>query len=274
MGFGAFHLADFDVFETANIQRQVGATVNSLGRPKVAVMAEIAATINPEVKIKTFPQGITPENIDEFLSGADIVVDGIEFFAIETRRMLYQAARRHGLPVVHAGPLGYGATLLTFMPDGVSFDEYFGMEEGLTKAEQLLAHALGHSRGVRSDVDPSRVDFDARRGPALASACMLCSALAATEVLKLACRRGRPASPPHGLYADPFRGRMHRLRARPSLTRTLRGRFLRYLAFRRFPALAAMHEREISERTTGLNAAEPLASNVAQRAKTEQTCTI
>jgi hypothetical protein len=34
MGFGAFHLADFDVFETANIQRQVGATVNSLGRTR------------------------------------------------------------------------------------------------------------------------------------------------------------------------------------------------------------------------------------------------
>ena len=47
LGIGRFHLADFDRFELHNFNRQVGATVHTVGRPKVDVMAEMASAINP-----------------------------------------------------------------------------------------------------------------------------------------------------------------------------------------------------------------------------------
>jgi molybdopterin/thiamine biosynthesis adenylyltransferase len=248
LGIGGFHLADLDTFEVANFNRQLGANLDTVGRAKVDVLAEVAQNINPACDVRTFPDGIAPDNIDDFLSGVDIVVDGLEFFAIDVRRTLYRACRRHRIPVVHAGPVGFGATLLVFLPGGISFDEHFRIDDGMTRVEMLLAHALGHSRGFSSDVDARHVDVNARCGPALASACLLCAALAGMEVLKLVTGRGRLAAAPRGIYFDPYRGRAAGLRPRPSLTRSLRGRLLRWFLFRRFPAFRALHEQELSAR--------------------------
>jgi molybdopterin/thiamine biosynthesis adenylyltransferase len=185
------------------------------------------------------------------------VVDGIEFFCMSTRRMLFRAARARGIPVVTAGPIGFGAAVFVFLPGSTSFEEHFGIDDEMTRAEQLLAFALGLTPGMVSDVDPSRVDVAAEKGPALASACMICAATAATEVLKLICGRGKPLAAPRGVYFDTFRGRTCSLRPRPSLRRSLRGRVLRWFAFRRFPAFRRMHEQELEARNSGLHAAVP-----------------
>src|SRR5437879_10357941 len=47
LGIGAFHIADFDRFELANFNRQAGATMASLGRPKAETLAAMAREINP-----------------------------------------------------------------------------------------------------------------------------------------------------------------------------------------------------------------------------------
>ena len=248
MGVSSFRLADPDSFEVVNFNRQLGATLETVGRGKAEVMAEIALAINPQARIATFPEGITAKNIDSFLQGVDVVVDGIEFFCIETRRMLYRECRQRRIPIVNAGPIGYGAAVLVFIPGELSFEEYFQIDDSMTRAEQLLAMALGMSTGMIGDVDPARVDVENEKGPALASACMLCAAAAATEVLKLVCKRGRPCA----VYYDPYRGRTRRLRPRPSLTASLRGRLLRWLSFRKFPAFAAMHERELAARKAAI----------------------
>ncbi|MEO7150846.1 MAG: ThiF family adenylyltransferase, partial [Burkholderiaceae bacterium] len=58
LGIGAFHIADFDTFDTANFNRQAGATVSTLGKPKVQVLSEMARDVNPELDIRLFPDGI------------------------------------------------------------------------------------------------------------------------------------------------------------------------------------------------------------------------
>src|SRR5262249_20668712 len=87
MGVGRFRIADHDSFELANMNRQYGATIDTLGRSKIEVMAEVARSIQPDVEIELFPEGITPGNCDAFLQGAQVAVDAIDFFAMETRRM-------------------------------------------------------------------------------------------------------------------------------------------------------------------------------------------
>lgn len=248
MGVGGFHLADPDTFEVANFNRQLGAALSTVGKGKAEVMARTARDINPLAEVVTFGEGIHELNIDAFLTGVDVVVDGIEYFRIETREMLYRACRERRIPVVNAGPIGYGAAVIVFMPDGPSFEEYFRIAQGMTRAEKLLAMALGLGPGARGDIDPRRVDAERETGPALASACMLCAAAAATEVLKLVTGRGKLAVSGRGVYFDPLRNRTLRLRGAPSLTGSLRGRLLRWLAFRRFESLGRMHDREIAER--------------------------
>ena len=68
-GIGGFHVADFDHFELANFNRQYGATLSHLGRKKSETMMGLSLDINPELHIKTFPEGITQDNLDDFLSG-------------------------------------------------------------------------------------------------------------------------------------------------------------------------------------------------------------
>ena len=58
MGVGRFTIADFDVFDIVNFNRQVGARVSTLGRPKIDVLAEMAGDINPEIRLHTHPAGI------------------------------------------------------------------------------------------------------------------------------------------------------------------------------------------------------------------------
>ncbi len=78
IGFGSFSLADLDRFELANMNRQVGATIDTLGRSKVEVTADFVRAVNPGAELRLFPNGITQENIGDFLEGAVAAVDGID----------------------------------------------------------------------------------------------------------------------------------------------------------------------------------------------------
>src|SRR4051812_4826332 len=76
LGIGEFNIADFDSFEIANFNRQVGATIDTIGRPKVDVLAEMALAINPEIKLSRFEKGVKEQDIDAFLARADLFIDG------------------------------------------------------------------------------------------------------------------------------------------------------------------------------------------------------
>ena len=52
MGVGEFHIADMDTFEVANIQRQCGAFINTMGKNKAHALKDMALSINPHVNIK------------------------------------------------------------------------------------------------------------------------------------------------------------------------------------------------------------------------------
>ena len=71
LGVGAFNISDFDVFDIANFNRQAGASLSSLEKPKAEVMAALARDINPDLDIKIFPQGIGKGNLSDFLSDVD-----------------------------------------------------------------------------------------------------------------------------------------------------------------------------------------------------------
>ena len=210
LGVGHFNIADFDHFELANFNRQAGANIKNLGRPKVEAMAEAALEINPLLNITSFASGITPQNIDEFLEGVDLYIDGLDFFAVPARRMVFDACARRNIPAITAAPLGMGTALLNFLPGKMSFEEYFRLE-GLPEHEQLLNFLVGLSPAMLQRTylaDPSTVNFSQHRGPSTPMACELCAGLAATEALKILLNRGNVRSAPHGLHFDAYRNRL------------------------------------------------------------------
>ncbi|WP_051921574.1 ThiF family adenylyltransferase [Porticoccus hydrocarbonoclasticus] len=207
LGVGSFHVADMDIFELANFNRQVGATIPNLGRAKAEVLTEMAAAINPELDIKTFPEGVALNNLDEFLAGVDLYVDGLDFFALNIRQAVFAACADKGIPAITAAPLGMGVALLCFMPGKMTFEQYFRMK-GLSENEQLLHFLLGLSPAMLQSaylVDDSRVDLAAHKGPSTNMACELCAGVAATHALKVLLNRGKILAAPYGLHFDAYR---------------------------------------------------------------------
>jgi molybdopterin/thiamine biosynthesis adenylyltransferase len=204
MGIGKFRLADFDTFEVSNINRQFGATADTLGRSKTEVMREMALAINPGLEIDVFAEGIQRENVDRFLADVDVVVDGIDFFAFDIRRLLFQRARASGLYVITAGPVGFGSTLQVFSPTGMSFDEYFGVYDGLSDLQKFVAFATGIAPAVlhRKYMDLSRIRLAAGRAPVVASSCLLSSGLVAYEAVNVLLRKRPIKAVPHYFQFD------------------------------------------------------------------------
>lgn len=212
LGVGKFSVADFDTFDIVNFNRQAGATVSSLGRPKAMVIPEMGRDINPEADIRTFAEGVTPENIDAFLDGVSVYIDGLDFFAFEARERVFAACRSKGIPAVTAAPLGMGAAVLVFTADSMSFEDYFGFA-GRSDTEKALRFLIGLApRGLHRSylVDPARIDLVARKGPSTAMGCMMCASVAATETLKLVLQRGDIKAAPWGYHVDGYTQRLVR----------------------------------------------------------------
>ena len=209
LGIGRFRIADFDRFDTANLNRQAGATVHTLGQPKADVMAGLARAINPELDLDAWHVAVDADNIERFLGGVDIYVDGLDFFAFNARTVLFAACRRLGIPAVTAAPLGMGTAVLNFMPGGMSFADYFGWGTR-PDDERALRFMVGLAPRLLQDylVDTSRVDLANRSGPSTVMACMLCAGVAATEVLKILLHRGDVRAAPHGMQFDAYRNKL------------------------------------------------------------------
>ena len=207
MGVGKFHLADFDTFEPANINRQFGARIPDLGKSKLAVMTQEALEINPFLEIKGFPKGLSKENIDEFLTGVDVVIDALDFFEFDIRRLLFNRAREKGIYVITAGPLGFSSAMLIFSPhEGMSFDEYFGIKDDMSDQEKYLSYAIGLAPRAThiKYMDLSKVSLESKAGPSSSIACQVCSAMAATEALRIILKPGGVKAVPHYFQFDPY----------------------------------------------------------------------
>src|SRR2546421_61927 len=125
LGIGAFNIADFDRFELANFNRQAGATLKTIGRAKTAVLEEIVRDINPELDLRVLPEAVAAHNVEAFLRGADVYVDGLDFFAFEARKSVFATCAARRIPAITVAPLGMGASLVNFMPGKMTFEQYF-----------------------------------------------------------------------------------------------------------------------------------------------------
>lgn len=100
-GIGEFDLIDRDVIDITNLNRQIIATVDTIGRPKADVMAERILSINPEAAVHTRRCFFLPENADEFSFGDyDYVVDAID--TVTAKLELILRAKAAGTPVISA----------------------------------------------------------------------------------------------------------------------------------------------------------------------------
>ncbi len=210
MGVGRFRIADFDRFEHANINRQYGAFADTVDKFKVEVMAKELRRINPTIEVITEPSGFAGKNAEQFLCGADIAVDAIDFYSIDAHLEFHRHARRQKLYVLMGSPVGFSACLQVFDPSGMSLEEYCGIEPGMMAMEKQLRYACGvvpnlaHIDYFDVSRSSSNTNFLKKTGPSLASATALAASLVATEAVLILVNRRKPRAIPHTFQFDPY----------------------------------------------------------------------
>ncbi len=111
-GIGTLGIADDDVVERSNLQRQVIHGESDIGRSKVESAADFVAEQNPDVSVEPHETRITSENVEDLVGEYDIVVDGSDNFA--TRYLVNDACTLAGVPFSHGAILRFEGQVTTF----------------------------------------------------------------------------------------------------------------------------------------------------------------
>ena len=98
-GVGTLRIADDDVVDRSNLQRQILHTEAMIGVPKVASATAALEALNPRVRIEAVQARVTSANIEALLDDVDVVVDGADNFPV--RYLLNDACVKRGVPLVY-----------------------------------------------------------------------------------------------------------------------------------------------------------------------------
>jgi len=186
MGVGEVKIADPETFAYSDINRQQGATIDTVGRKKVEVLTELVQSINPDIKVTAYGNGLSEENVTDFLERASIVIDGLEFFCMAIRKKLYDQARDLGIYVLSSPIFGFGTSLAVFSPTGPTFEDFFGPIPG----ELDLNFTVNYGRSFFPKF-PRYIDIAAyfeamkenRPIPSFTTSCALSGAVTAAEAI-------------------------------------------------------------------------------------------
>lgn len=144
-GLGEITLIDLDHLAESNMNRQLPALDETLGRSKIEVMAERAKQINPDCKTHLIEDFLTIENIPQLLtSPCDCVLDCIDNY--KTKAALVHYCRVHKTKLVVTGAAGGKID-----PSRISQGDLHRTEQDplLAKTRRLLRQSYGYSRNPK-----------------------------------------------------------------------------------------------------------------------------
>ena len=113
-GVGTIGIADADVVDLSNLQRQIIHDTPDLGKPKVESAKESMQAINPEVVVHTYHTFVAADNIADMVKDYDFIIDGTDNFP--AKFLINDACVMAEKPFSHAGILRFGGQLMTYVP--------------------------------------------------------------------------------------------------------------------------------------------------------------
>lgn len=122
-GIGEFLLVDFDTVSISNLNRQIIATYDSVGKPKVEVMKNRINSINKKAKVEVLDICVNSENIDMIdLSKYDFIVDAIDM--VTSKLLIIQKAKQQNLEVISCMGTGNKLDATKLKIDDISKTSY------------------------------------------------------------------------------------------------------------------------------------------------------
>lgn len=104
-GIGSLTLIDMDDVCITNTNRQLPALTHTIGKPKVAVLADRVREINPECAITAMSEFFLESSADRLLApGFDVIVDAVD--STNIKALIIAKARELSIPVIVSGSAG------------------------------------------------------------------------------------------------------------------------------------------------------------------------
>ncbi len=97
-GVGNIILADGDVLDLSNLQRQIGFETEQLGQNKAVALEKRLKAINPHVQITTLSYYLGDQDLEQWVRRADVVLDCSDRFA--TRYAVNRMCWNMGVPLI------------------------------------------------------------------------------------------------------------------------------------------------------------------------------
>ena len=150
LGVGEIRIADCEVFDPSNINRQFAARRNTVGESKAMDTAHMLRDITDDSTILVYPQGIVEQTVEHFLEGCDIVCDEIEFWAAGSRILLHQQARQKGISCFNCNTVGFSTYLFLFRSTGLTMEQTLGfsLQEAM-KLQQKVQNLTARPEEVK-----------------------------------------------------------------------------------------------------------------------------
>jgi len=113
-GVGALVLADGDVVELSNLQRQIAHGHADIGVNKAVSAAATVAALNPEIAVEVVPEQLTEADLPRYVRDVDLVVDATDNYA--SRFALNRVCIANAVPLVSAAAVRTEGQLSVFDP--------------------------------------------------------------------------------------------------------------------------------------------------------------
>jgi tRNA A37 threonylcarbamoyladenosine dehydratase len=147
-GVGRIGLVDDDMVCMTNINRQLIATMKTVGRPKIEVMRERILEINPDCAVALYPVFYGPETAEQIdLAGYDYVVDAID--TVTAKLVLIERAKAAGAGIISCMGAGNKLDPTGFKVADISKTSYCPLAKTMRK--ELRARGIQGVKVVYSE---------------------------------------------------------------------------------------------------------------------------
>jgi molybdopterin/thiamine biosynthesis adenylyltransferase len=212
-----FSVADPEEFEVENSNRVFGATASNNGRNKAEVFRDMIMDIRPEAKVDIYKDGVTEDNVEEFMHGADLLIDESELRYMHIGTMLARTARKNMIPNLFVMNVGFSGQATSFHPTrGKTYESVMGIPANAT-LDEIAEMEVDFSRVLPyipnyADVSSLVAVQEGASLPSISQGVDIASAIGSSEaflhlVAKADNKRRQPTWAPKFRYMDAYNGK-------------------------------------------------------------------
>ena len=128
LGIGSIRVADGELFDETNLNRQILCTPGNIGMSKAEAAGERIHLIDQDIEVHTFRGYFDEKNGHEIIGGADIVFDALD--SEGSRKDLEKKCEQENIPLVHGAVEGWSGQVCVVFPGDRTLDRLLASETG------------------------------------------------------------------------------------------------------------------------------------------------